>query len=130
MISSIYKSNQILFAVGSRKGKTKKQISNMIKNRQYKKKTYTKTIKTKRRPQMGYTKLGKVTLFVNKDANEENRQPHFKGYVKLDHAIPKGAEIGLAGWLNEKGADKSLFFALSAKDDQLKAEAKEDDLFA
>ena len=79
---------------------------------------------------MGYTKLGKVTLFVNKDANEENRQPHFKGYVKLDHAIAKGAEIGLAGWLNEKGADKSLFFALSAKDDQLKAEDKEDDLFA
>ena len=78
---------------------------------------------------MGYTKLGKVTLFVNKDANEENRQPHFKGYVKLDHAIPKGAEIGLAGWLNEKGADKSLFFALSAKDDQLTAEDKEGDLF-
>ena len=77
---------------------------------------------------MGYTKLGKVTLYVNKDATEENRQPHFKGYVKLDHAIPKGAEIGLAGWLNEKGNDKSLFFAVSAKDEELKKEDTEGDL--
>jgi hypothetical protein len=78
---------------------------------------------------MAYTKLGKSTLFVNKDANEENRQPHFKGNIKVDHAIPAGATIGLAGWLNEKGHDKSLFFALSAKDEELSSSDKEDDLF-
>tara|TARA_R100001015_G_C4634646_1_gene201601 strand:- start:1430 stop:1843 length:414 start_codon:yes stop_codon:yes gene_type:complete len=121
-ISSIYGSNQILFAAGSRKGKSKKRIAGMIKSQQYKKKTYTKTINKKRSSYMGYTKLGKVTMYVNKDATEENRQPHFKGYVKLDHKIPKGAEIGLAGWLNEKGSDKSLFFAISAKDEQLTQE--------
>lgn len=77
---------------------------------------------------MGYTKLGKCTLYVNKDANEENRQPHFRGDITLDHAIPKGAKIGLAGWLNEKGNDKSLFFAVSAKDEELQSD-KEEDLF-
>tara|TARA_R100000278_G_scaffold56822_2_gene46915 strand:- start:429 stop:683 length:255 start_codon:yes stop_codon:yes gene_type:complete len=71
---------------------------------------------------MPYTKLGKATMFVNKDATEENRQPHFRGDITLDHAIPKGAKIGLAGWLNEKGDNKSLFFAVSAHDDQLKQE--------
>ncbi|MBP02240.1 MAG: hypothetical protein CMM25_05485 [Rhodospirillaceae bacterium] len=75
---------------------------------------------------MGYTKLGKTTLYVNKDATEENRQPHFKGYIKMEHAIPAGASVGLAGWLNEKGNDKSLFFAVSAKDEDLKAEESED----
>lgn len=77
---------------------------------------------------MGYTKLGKTTLYVNKDATEENRQPHFKGYIKMEHAIPAGASVGLAGWLNEKGNDKSLFFAVSAKDEDLKAEEDQEDL--
>jgi len=77
---------------------------------------------------MAYTKLGKSTLYINKDATEDNRQPHFKGNITIDHAIPAGAQIGLAGWLNEKGNDKSLFFALSAKDEELSSD-KEDDLF-
>lgn len=77
---------------------------------------------------MGYTKLGKSTMFVNKDATEENRQPHFRGQITIDHTIPKGATIGLAGWLNEKGNDKSLFFAVSAKDEELKTEEKEGDV--
>ena len=123
-ISSIYESNQILFAVGSRKGKTRKHIAGMIKNKQ--KKKYTK--KKKGGSYMGYTKLGKATLYINKDATEDNRQPHFRGDITLDHAIPKGAKIGLAGWLNEKGNDKSLFFAVSAKDEELQSD-KEEDLF-
>lgn len=78
---------------------------------------------------MAYTKLGKSTLYINKDATEENRQPHFKGNIKIDHAIPAGATIGLAGWLNEKGSDKSLFFAVSAKDEELSKSEQEEDLF-
>ncbi len=77
---------------------------------------------------MPFTKLGKVTLYVNKDATEANKQPHFKGSIKFDQDIPKGANIGLAGWLNEKGNDKSLFFAVSAHDDELKQDDKEGDL--
>jgi hypothetical protein len=135
-ISSIYNSNQILFAAGSRKGKSRKHIAGMIDNKKYKGKKYGKAKHTKKQKggsYMGYTKLGKSTLYINKDATEENRQPHFKGSITLDHAIPKGASIGLAGWLNEKGSDKSLFFAVSAKDEDLKSssidtEDKEGDL--
>jgi hypothetical protein len=68
---------------------------------------------------MGYTKLGKSTLFKNKDATEENRQPHFRGDITVDYDIPKGAKIGLAGWLNERGPNKSLFFAISCKNEEL-----------
>ena len=71
---------------------------------------------------MAYVKLGKVTMYVNKDATEQNKQPHFRGNITMDETIPKGANIGVAGWLNEKGSDKSLFFAVSAKDDELKQE--------
>ena len=68
---------------------------------------------------MPYIKLGKETLFQNKDATEQNKQPHFRGNVTIDHDIPAGASIGLAGWLNEKGNNKSLFFALSCKEEEL-----------
>ena len=133
MISKIYESNQILFAAGSRKGKTKKQIANMVRNKQYKKRAYIKTVKKKESTKMPYEKLGKATMYVNKEATEENRQPHFKGQVTIDHTIPKGAKIGLAGWLNEKGSDKSLFFSISAHENELKQESldlkeSEDDL--
>ena len=37
MISKIYGSNRIMFAVGSRKGKTKKQIALMVEKRKDKK---------------------------------------------------------------------------------------------
>ena len=37
MISKIYQSNQILFEVGKRKGKSKKQIKQMITNKKKKK---------------------------------------------------------------------------------------------
>ena len=37
MISKIYGSNQILFKIGSRKGKTKKQIALMVEKRKNKK---------------------------------------------------------------------------------------------
>lgn len=77
---------------------------------------------------MSYVKLGKVTLYINKDATEDNRQPHFRGNITFDQSIPKGAQIGLAGWLNEKGADKSLFFAVSAKEEELKAAEDQEDL--
>ena len=77
---------------------------------------------------MPFTKLGKVTMYVNKDATEDNKQPHFKGRLEVTSKIPSGANIGLAGWLNEKGGDKSLFFSLSAHDDEL-GDDKEDDLF-
>tara|TARA_R110002020_G_scaffold118349_1_gene270562 strand:+ start:2398 stop:2571 length:174 start_codon:yes stop_codon:yes gene_type:complete len=36
MISKIYGSNRIMFAVGSRKGKTKKQIALMVEKRKHK----------------------------------------------------------------------------------------------
>ena len=77
---------------------------------------------------MSYTKLGKTTLFNNDYATEENKQPHFKGDIKLEHAIPKGAIIGLAGWMNEKGAKKSLFFSVSAKDTELSPNPTDEDL--
>ena len=68
---------------------------------------------------MGYIKLGKTNLYANKDATEENRQPHFRGDIEITEDIPKGAKIGLAGWLNEKGNNRSLFFAVSAKEEDL-----------
>ena len=68
---------------------------------------------------MSYIKIGKVRLFSNKYATEENKQPHFKAELKIDHDIPAGAMIGVAGWLDEKGDDKSLFFQISAKEDEL-----------
>ena len=68
---------------------------------------------------MGYVKLGKTNLYANKDATEENRQPHFRGDIEITEDIPKGAKIGLAGWLNEKGSNRSLFFAVSAKEEDL-----------
>ena len=71
---------------------------------------------------MEYVKLGKTKLFINKDATKENKQPHFKGYLTIEHNIPAGAEIGLAGWLNESETDqtdKALFFQVSAKDEEL-----------
>ena len=37
MISKIYNSNKIMFAVGSRKGKTRKQIELMVEKRKHKK---------------------------------------------------------------------------------------------
>ena len=76
---------------------------------------------------MAFIKLGKVTMYANKDATEQNKQPHFRGNITLDHAIPKGASIGVAGWLNEKGSDKSLFFAVSAKEDELKTDGIDTD---
>lgn len=78
---------------------------------------------------MPFTKLGKVTMYANKTATEENKQPHFKGNITIDHDIPKGASIGVAGWLNEKGSDKSLFFSVSANEDELNKNDKEEDLF-
>ena len=75
---------------------------------------------------MGYVKLGKSTLYKNDDATESNKQPHFRGDIEIDFDIPAGAKIGLAGWLNEKGNKRSLFFALSCKEEELEKE-KEDD---
>ena len=71
---------------------------------------------------MPYTKLGKTTMYNNNDATEENRQPHFKGGVAVEYDIPAGAKIQLAGWLNDNGTQKSLFFALSCHDDELNKE--------
>mgnify|MGYP003659239941 CR=1 FL=1 len=77
---------------------------------------------------MPFIKLGNVTMYANKNATEENRQPHFKSDITVNEAIPKGATIGVAGWMNEKGTDKSLFFNISANEEQLKSD-KEEDLF-
>ena len=74
---------------------------------------------------MGFTKLGKTTLYKNTNATEENKQPHFRGDIEVDFDIPAGTTIGLAGWLNEQGNKRSLFFALSCKDEDL--EEKEED---
>tara|TARA_Y100000401_G_C8297281_1_gene212032 strand:- start:114 stop:362 length:249 start_codon:yes stop_codon:yes gene_type:complete len=76
---------------------------------------------------MAYVKLGKSTLYKNDQATEENKQPHFRGEIEVDFNIPKGAKIGLAGWLNEKGNKKSLFFALSCKEEELESNDVEDD---
>tara|TARA_Y100001938_G_scaffold55226_2_gene77046 strand:+ start:7004 stop:7273 length:270 start_codon:yes stop_codon:yes gene_type:complete len=73
---------------------------------------------------MAFIKLGKQTLFANKDANDQNKQPHFRGEIEFDYDIPKGAKIGLAGWLNERGNQRSLFFAVSCKDEELKKESE------
>tara|TARA_R100001086_G_C11776435_1_gene242342 strand:- start:289 stop:534 length:246 start_codon:yes stop_codon:yes gene_type:complete len=76
---------------------------------------------------MSYTKIGSVKLYSNKFATEENKQPHFKADLQIDHDIPAGAMVGVAGWLDEKNGDKSLFFQISAKDEELgKATEKED----
>ena len=75
---------------------------------------------------MGYVKLGKTTLYKNNDATEENKQPHFRGDIEIDFDIPAGAKIGLAGWLNEKGNKRSLFFALSCKEEELEQEQEDD----
>jgi|9_EtaG_2_1085328.scaffolds.fasta_scaffold08399_7 hypothetical protein len=68
---------------------------------------------------MGFTKLGKATMYKNESATEDNKQPHFKGDIEIEYDIPAGAKIGLAGWLNERGNQKSLFFSISAHDEQL-----------
>ena len=68
---------------------------------------------------MSFVKLGKTTLYKNNDATEENKQPHFKGEIEVEYAIPAGAKIGLAGWLNQKGNQKSLFFSVSCHEDEL-----------
>ena len=68
---------------------------------------------------MSYVKLGKETLYSNENATEENKQPHFRGEVTVNHDIPAGAKIGLAGWLNERGNKRSLFFSLSCKEEEL-----------
>ena len=75
---------------------------------------------------MGYVKLGKTTLYKNNDATEDNKQPHFRGDIEIDFDIPAGAKIGLAGWLNEKGNKRSLFFALSCKEEELEQEQEDD----
>jgi hypothetical protein len=77
---------------------------------------------------MGYVKLGKATLFKNDSATEENKQPHFRGEIQVDHDIPAGAKIGLAGWLNEQGNKRSLFFAVSCKEEELESKDKEGEL--
>ena len=53
-------------------------------------------------------------MYVNKDATEQNKQPHFRGNILIDETIPRGASIGVAGWLNEKGPINhySLLFQL------------------
>ena len=68
---------------------------------------------------MGFTKLGKATMYSNESATEENKQPHFKGEIEVEYDIPAGAKIGLAGWLNQKGNQKSLFFSVSCHEDEL-----------
>ena len=75
---------------------------------------------------MSFVKLGKTTLYKNNDATEENKQPHFRGDIEVDFDIPAGAKIGLAGWLNEKGNKRSLFFALSCKEEELEKEQEDD----
>ena len=120
-VSSIYTSNRILHKSGSRKGKTKKEIA-LMESRIRGKINLPKKIhyNTKKRSNyMGYVKLGKTNLYANKDATEENKQPHFRGDIEITQDIPKGAKIGLAGWLNEKGSNRSLFFAVSAKEEDL-----------
>ena len=76
---------------------------------------------------MGYVKLGKTTLYKNESSTEENKQPHFRGDVTVDYDIPAGTPIGLAGWLNEKGNKRSLFFALSCKEEELEVKEQEED---
>ena len=39
---------------------------------------------------MPYSKLGNVTMYVNKDATEDNRQPHFKGNIEVTKTISYG----------------------------------------
>ena len=75
---------------------------------------------------MGYVKLGKTTLYKNESATEDNKQPHFRGDIELDYDLPAGSKIGLAGWLNEKGNKRSLFFALSCKEEELEKEQEND----
>tara|TARA_Y100001956_G_C4056189_1_gene157291 strand:+ start:340 stop:759 length:420 start_codon:yes stop_codon:yes gene_type:complete len=115
-ISSIYTSGQLLHEAWSRKGKTKRHIARINNNKKDK--------NVRRREQMAYVKLGKETLFKNKEATEGNKQPHFRGNVTVEYDIPAGAQIGLAGWLNEKGDNKSLFFALSCKEEELQKEGR------
>ena len=74
---------------------------------------------------MGFVKLGKTTLYKNTSATEDNKQPHFRGDIEVDFDIPAGTKIGLAGWLNEQGNKRSLFFALSCKEEDI--EEKEED---
>ena len=68
---------------------------------------------------MAWKTAGKVTLYINEAATEENRQPHIKGSVEVTEAIPAGTNLSVSGWLNYQGsAVKSTSLALSYNEDE------------
>ena len=70
--------------------------------------------------------VSKGNLWTND--GRTGKQPHFRGEIQVDHDIPAGAKIGLAGWLNEQGNKRSLFFAVSCKEEELESKDKEGEL--
>ncbi len=87
-----------------------------------------KSTKGERMPKKSkWLDLGKVRLNLNDDANESNRQPHFRGILPAQQKIEEGDEIYLAGWINKNENDKitGLYFTLSMPEKEKK---KDDDL--
>jgi hypothetical protein len=78
---------------------------------------------------MAWKNAGKVTLYINEAATEENRQPHIKGSLEVTEAIPAGTNLSISGWLNYQGTKvKSTSLALSYKEGEAKQETKQDKL--
>ena len=63
-----------------------------------------------------YINYGKSGVFLNQDANSENKQPNFRGSIEVDKDIPKGTILRIAGWENKQGSIvKSIGLSLSSK---------------
>ena len=66
----------------------------------------------------GWKSAGKVTLYINEEATEANRQPHLKGSIEVTEPIPAGTNLSVSGWLNYQGTKvKSTSLALSYRED-------------
>ena len=78
---------------------------------------------------MAWKTAGKVTLYINEAATEENRQPHIKGSLEVTEPIPAGTNLRVSGLLNYQGTKvKSTSLALSYKEGEAKEESKENNL--
>lgn len=63
-----------------------------------------------------YINYGKSGIFTNVDANEENKQPNYRGSIEVTQDIPKGTILRIAGWENKQGTVlKSIGLSLSSK---------------
>ena len=63
-----------------------------------------------------YIQYGKSNIFINEDANKENKRPNLSGTIEITEDIPKGTMLRIAGWNNKQGDKlKSIGLNLSSK---------------